>query len=230
MKYKNKAEIEALILNDVIVEVMSRLVDISSVPIGVAFYEFTNDAGSYYDRIVLHESIEVKPSLEEVEAEFVVYKQELLDAFDPYMAAKVRVDALPEIRDLIHRRGIPNAELEVKRILKENDSALLDQLEVEHAAYLPEKALADELRDDIRLGKFAKDVCDECLHVVRGHNKKANLTKNEIRQMKTAFADILEDLQDGMPVEAKVGIEGVTDPAYASLKAKLLKVFSNRGV
>lgn len=227
MKYKSLAEIEALVLDDVIIEVLSRLLDLSKVPIGVHFYEF-GQGGSYYERIILHESL-VKPSLAEVEAEFAVYKQELLDKFNPYQVAKGRVDAMPHLDSLIHKRGIANSKLEIKRILEENDTALLDVLEAEHAVFMAEKVVIDEIEDDKKIGKLSKQVCDECLDVVRGHNSKLNLSKGDIQQMKINFADILEALTDGMPNEAKLLIEAVSNPSYDVLKSKLLKVLVDRG-
>lgn len=230
MKYKSLAEIEALVLDDVIIEVLSRLLDLSSVPIGVDFYEYSNDSSlSTYDRIMLHESL-LKPPYDDLVAEFNIYKQGLLDKFNPYQVAKGRIDAMSEISMLIAKRGIANSALEIKRILEENDTALLDVLEAEHAVYMAEKAVIDEIEDDKKIGDLAKRVCDDALAVVRGHNKKADLSVNEIRQMKLNFSDILEALTDGMPTEAKAGIVAVNNPAYSALKAKLLKVFEGYGI
>jgi len=94
----------------------------------------------------------------------------------------------------------------------------------------PEWVLNNEIEENIKLGKLAKQICDDCLHVVRGHNKNANLSKQDIKAMKTTFADILDDLNDGMPVDAKVGIAAVNDPSFDALKVKLIKVFERYGM
>ena len=55
MKYKSLEEINAIIVDDVIIELISRLVDISVIPVGTMFYNLAADEGQgLYERIQMH--------------------------------------------------------------------------------------------------------------------------------------------------------------------------------
>jgi len=93
-QYNSIDEINAITIDDVIIELMSRLVDLSLIPIGTNFYNLLPDEGqSLYERIQIHILLE-KPSLEELESELIIYKVELVNNFDVNAAERERVEAL----------------------------------------------------------------------------------------------------------------------------------------
>jgi len=231
MKYKTIEEINALTLQSTFNEVMSRLLDLSSVPPGVLFYEIQNKPElDFYDRVVLHESLE-KPPFEDAQAEYLAYKQGLIDSFDAKKAAHDRFKALPDVRPLINRLGLdwPNLKKLEEKIVEELRTDILDQLEAEQVIYAPIKDAEDVIDDDKRKGMIATNACDDCLYVIRGHNSKKNYTKQEIQQMKTTFADILLALTDKMPNEAKALVVAVDNTDFNDLRDKLIKVLEKHG-
>lgn len=231
MKYKTLAEIQALTLETTFPEVISRIVDIGRVPIGVLFYELSADQSkSLYERIILHDSIP-KPSQEVVEQEFNLYKQELIDGFDAKKSFNDRLEALGDLRILKDRIGDkePNLEAWKLDLLERNDLATLDLLEAESVAYAPIASEETEINLALKDGKKSKEACDDCLHLVRGFNKSSGMTKQQIKALKVTFADILDDLKDGMPNEARILIEAVDLVPFLPLRNKLLKVLERHG-
>jgi len=238
MKYKTLEEIQSIQVSDVIIELMARVLDISLVPLGEPFYNLLPDEGqSVYDRVQVHIALE-KPSMNQLTVALEGYIDELIERFDVNAAENERVAALEarfaglkDLRMAMERTGNqePNAKLFKKRIIDNNDTDLLAILEADDALYRPEKEEDDQIEEEIELGKEAKSVCDQCLDLIRGHNKKNNITVAEINSMKTEFLPIYQVLVDGMPSEARVLINAAIKPAILPLKVKLQKVLTKRG-
>jgi len=237
MKYSSIAEINSITVDEVIIELMSRLLDLSVIPIGTNFYNLLPEGQDLYERVQVHILL-TKPSMEELEFELINYKLEILEAFDETAAERERVEALEtrftalsDLRVLMSRTNNqqPNMKIFKRDLINDDNTALLGILEAEDAIYKVEKAEDDDLHDDIREGKRAKEVCDELLNVIRGRNGKRSFKRSEVRAMKTAFADLLEFLRDGMPSEARVEVDAVTETTVLDLKVKLQKVLTRRG-
>jgi len=238
MKYSSVTEINSITVDDVIIELMSRLLDLSSLPLGTHFYNLLPDEGQeLYDRIQVHILL-VKPTMEELGFELSVYKLELLDNFDETAAERERVEALEnrfaaliDLRMAMSRIGRKDANLKAFKLdtIINNDTDILEQLEAENAIYLPIKASEDLIDNAIKNGKEKKAVCDECLDAIRGYNSAAQLTRAEIRQNKTMFSDLHEALQDGSPNLAREDLEAASSEQFDDLKVMLLRILSKRG-
>lgn len=129
-------ELNNLTLDDRLFQVAERLVDFSSVPQGEAPYRL-EDGESKYDQLRLYGDL-VKPSLEQFQAEFAIYKQELIDLEEARLAEAARVEdiinrfnSLQDVYRVISEAGyqIGNPALEMKRIIQENDQARLAEYE-----------------------------------------------------------------------------------------------------
>jgi len=138
MKYESVEEINAITVNDVIIELMSRLLDLSVIPLGTNFYNLLPDEGQgLYERIQVHILLE-KPTIEELEAELILYKEEILADFDVNAAENERVaalvarfQALPDMRIAMSILGleIPNMKAYARDIIESKDNTLLENLE-----------------------------------------------------------------------------------------------------
>ena len=148
--------------NDRIFTVLRRMVDFGSVPAGHNQYTLSDEEGTFYSRLQLHESL-IKPSYEEVQSEFATYKQELIDAEQSRLAEVARVDSIVQRLSVILDPNIPllrlgllnsqpNYAMIYKGIVDQNDTQLLEQIESEWAAYQVELAaqtqvnIMDQLR------------------------------------------------------------------------------------
>jgi len=138
MKYESLEEINALIVDDVIIELMSRLLDLSVIPLGTNFYNLLPDEGQgLYLRIQIHILLE-KPTVPELEAELILYKEEIIADFDINAAENERVAALKErflaLPDMriamgILNLNIPNLKVYARDIIASKDNTLLEDLE-----------------------------------------------------------------------------------------------------
>ncbi|MDH3324060.1 MAG: hypothetical protein OEL89_00315 [Candidatus Peregrinibacteria bacterium] len=197
--------------------------------------EFIDNA---YDGIIIDSEF-AKPSLLEYEAEFVILKQELIDAENARLAEIERVNAIKarfsEIESDIHNLKMgtqyynePNPAIILKDIIDSNDSASLDLMEAEYARLIPIKANKEAREIQKRPGKQRKLACEECLDIIRGGN--LGKTQAEIDGMKTMFADIYTRLVDGSPEFARVEIEAIpNDGIIDLLKKDLLDELTEHG-
>jgi len=145
-------------------QVLLRLVDFSIVDNGLPTYTIDPDlTKSMYDRYTLNVQVS-KPTLAQMEAEFLVYKQELTDVETARLAEiarrdalQIRVDALGnDFHQLLIKANIPNipnSALEDKRIIDEDDTIRLQALEDAQLALQADRSLQSrkdklqELRD-----------------------------------------------------------------------------------
>jgi len=153
-QYNSIDEINAITIDDVIIELMSRLVDLSLIPIGTNFYNLLPDEGqSLYERIQIHILLE-KPSLEELESELIIYKVELVNNFDVNAAERERVEALEariaalaDLRLCMVEAGFnnPNAKLFVSKIIQHDDIEALEALEAVNQTVIDYLAAQDDV-------------------------------------------------------------------------------------
>jgi len=139
MKYESVEEINTITVDDVIIELMSRLLDLSVIPLGTNFYNLlpAEDGVTLYERIQVHILL-VKPTVEELEAELIDYKVEILADFDVnaaenerVAALKARFQALPDMRIAMGILGldVPNLKAYARDIIESKDNTLLENLE-----------------------------------------------------------------------------------------------------
>lgn len=89
------SEITAITLESHFFAVLSRLIDLTLTPEGEAAYEIAEQIAdeSMYDRTTLNVAF-TKPLLSDMEAELVIFKQELTDTENARLAEKARLDDL----------------------------------------------------------------------------------------------------------------------------------------
>lgn len=171
-----------------------------------------------YDRILIHSALTL-PSLAVVEADFAAYKAELVIVEEARLAEiarvealEARIDAISDIRGALGEAGldIPNAKLELKRIINENDEERLALLESSFATHQVRetKRLTKEARKNS--GKAAREVCNDILDLIAGFNLERSLTTEQIDTLKTTFATAKAYLSDGQPWGAKAAISVIT--------------------
>lgn len=131
-------EIENLQLEDLIHEIIPRILDASVVPDGEPVYQLDLDEEKdFYERIMFHPSI-IKPTaervieeLDEIKEGFRVTEQARLDEVARVVDITNRFNGIADIRGAIYKASldIPNPEVELKRIITENDQDRLSELE-----------------------------------------------------------------------------------------------------
>jgi len=195
MKYKSVTEINNLTVNDLIIELMSRLLDLSVLPLGSHFYNLLPDEGqTLYERIQVHVLL-VKPTMEELEAGLIDYKVEILADFDVnaaenerVAALKARFLALPDMRRAISILGITDAQnmkAYARDIIISKDNTLLDNLEGVNTQV---QAILDEQTQDTSDTKDIKKLIrDFDVNSVNSGNAVAVL-KNVIRALQKTIA------------------------------------------
>ena len=179
----------------------------------------------------------VKPTLAEYESEFLVLKQELIDAENARLAEvarreamQLRIDKLVDYHIISSNIGKhqANEKVEYKRIIDENDIITLEELEAENAIHVIKKAKKESREIQKRLGNKRDQACKDCLAIIRGEN--LGKTKTEIDAMKLAFSEIYTRLSDGSPELARLAIEAIpNDGVVDLLKADLLDELLEHG-
>jgi hypothetical protein len=88
-------QINALTLEDCFTQILEQLVDFSSLIEGNVKYVINDEPieSSLYDRLVLHEGI-IKPTLEAMEFQFIIYQQTLLSLEEKRIAEEIEAERL----------------------------------------------------------------------------------------------------------------------------------------
>jgi hypothetical protein len=149
-----------------LVAMICRLSDFSAIPEGESQYTIAEGEESLYSRLEMHPSL-AKPSLNDLEAEFLVYKAELIAAEEARLAELSRIaalrarlaafdadPALPCARLGLHLQQ-PNWAIIHKEIIEQNNVALLEQMETEWAAFQAEQSAQAQVNvmDQLRAGR-----------------------------------------------------------------------------
>jgi len=235
----NLEQIGQLNLENSFLAILHRMVDFTVIDNGLVAYEISSDTSlSMFDRTTLNTQV-VKPLLADMEAEFLVYKQELTDIETARLAEIARREALQvrigalgnhfhQLLELANIANIPNAAAEYLRIINEDDTAVLGALEAvlpTHLANVAKKAERELLKQE---GSRAKKCCDDCLDIVRGFNK--GRSDAQIAEMKATFASIFVELNYASVSLAKNLINNLSPSAdLIPLQIKLLEEFAEHG-
>lgn len=214
-------------LDDYFFTVLNRLVDFSSIPVEEQPYTQDSDEElSLYERLIIHSSLE-KPTLQEMEGEFLVLKAELISAEEVSLVEIARIQDLKDrwqtLLDLnIGYSFCPpstseyiNAPTYYSKIIMGNsdkDDAESELSGCESRAQTL-KTTSDSLngRESKKLlGRKARLLCQDILDLVAGYNQARSLTTEQIDEMKTTFATAKTYLQDGQPWGAKIAIDAIT--------------------
>lgn len=232
-------EIENIGLNDKISELVELLVDTSTVPAQLNAFEVN---GSYvpeaelsadenfYNSLVWHESL-TPPTF----AQFMVELNELKWALEKEKEDKFRADLFATdswsqaLLDLAYWNAgdkvVPQKVLE--SVIKERDEVKWLALTTQALAVKASKEARELVRVRKAKGMLARQMCEEALDTVAGHNIANSLTPAQKDQMETDFAPIMVKLSANRPAQARaliaaVAVDGVM--VTQELKDELLEV------
>lgn len=153
-----------------------------------------------------------KPSDAELEAEFEVYRQELIDAENFRLAEiarisawKSRYNAIDDKRMAAFEAGINESNLDkyFNDAIKNGNEVPLLAIEAGWAIAQPKLNLEKEKRLREKMGAVARGRCTRALNRIAGWNIQRELTTSQITQMETSFAPILQALSNLRPDTAK---------------------------
>ena len=217
-------------LNDIntVLDILHRMgVDISEIKI--------EENPDWYERIILAN----KPSKKDIEKEFEKFLKEEQDKEAARQAEISRVEniksrwyAMGDIR-LILSGNITNPEIELKRIITENDQATLSQYEADYAVKSVVETKRTAINQKVKLGESALRCCTEILNYIAGHNLSEVKAESAVDAMEAAFAPILKELKNGRPYKAKKLISAVEADGVMvtqAMKDDVLLIFSKYGV
>lgn len=194
-------QINALILDDVKTVVQSRFFSKKD-PVPVYDEETDGEYEVWYD---------AQFTQEELDAELLVYKQELIDTETERLRKEdlqTRFDSLYDMRAAFHNLhpDTPNPALWIKTLKEQLDHAdaesKLASLEAKDAE-LKAASIAEQLSETKRSnGQLVRKICSDVLDLVAGNNLEKALTVEQIDSMETTYADIFKALQNLRPDKA----------------------------
>jgi len=235
-------EISNLTIESTLDVLLRRILDTSNLPDGAKVYMLDLDENiPFYDRILVHQSL-VKPPLPNLQAELTQYKQELaaveqerLDEIARVQELTSRFNAIPDIRGAIQdlNAEIPNPALELKRIIGENDTAKLVQLEASSSSFQQKLADKATLKEQSDMVDGLVEICLSCIKIVMKHNIANSLTKEQKDQQATTYADVFTAIRDWRPGKAKSLITALNPDGTLvtqALKDELLTFLTSKGL
>ena len=218
-------EINNLTMNDVIEILLQRVLDYSVLGDGDQPYILDplvdeNDVRTFLQRVSFNTKLIIPVDLEaQLNAEFLVYQQELLNEENARLAEiarmqdlKDRVKALKDINRTHFNLNpdIPNVTLWIKENIYEADPTSaennLQALETEDANVKTAKDAQVVIDNKVATGQFVRKVCSYILDLVIGNNKEKNLTEAQLNQMEVDYANVFKHLQNYRPIDAKNAI------------------------
>ena len=236
----NIEKINATTLEDVFYHILSRVIDISSFTEKVYMID-EDESMSYYDRVIINSKL-VKPTLERLNEELAEYKSELLVVENARLAEVARVqaitdrwNAIPNHRGAYHEAKVlvSNLKLDLKRIIKENDTSTLDLLEDKSVIYQGKESVdrSRELRK--KKGSGARKICTEILDIIAGYNIENSLSTAQKDGLEASYGPIVQALTINRPMKAKpllvaVPVDGTI--VTQEMKDEILEVYSKNGL
>lgn len=221
---------------------LNRVLDLSSVPSGQAWFSLhEDDSKDFHDRIILHPTL-VKPSLIIIQEELVAYKSELTAIEDARLAEiarvqdiKDRVGAINDIRGALLKASmvISNPAKEIERIIREDDQATLSTIESASTEVQADANKKENRKTKKKLGRIAVKACESCLELIAGFNITRNLTAAQKDTMASTYAPLLEALQQKRPGKFKVLVENLTPDGTlvtGQMKTELLEELTEFGI
>lgn len=183
-----------------------------------------------------------KPTQEQIESAFETYKNALHEEEDIRLAEVARVDdinarwaVMTDIRMAIAQAGltIANPDLELARIINENDQSRLEVLEAAWAEYLPLKSQRDDIEAKIAMGDNDEKCCRDVLRFIGGLNRSRNYTAEQVALMVSTFGTIQSLLIGLRPSSALKLINAITpdgDVVTAEIKENAQWIFAKYGI
>lgn len=178
--------IQALTLNDLssFIQVLNRIIDFSivienDISIDDPVYKLDDQLGAdLYDQLVLHSSL-VKPELSVFESEFLVYKQELIDAENARLVEVARVNdimsrwqaiegrdaGIPAFHSIISNQSNPHLYFK-EQILDEVNHGLAEQ-----------RLSALEVQEQLEISKSQLSVQNEVLKIRQQYLDSTDFTQ-----------------------------------------------------
>jgi len=148
---------------------------------------------------------------EELDAEFLVYKQELIDTETERLRKEdlqTRFDSLDDMRASFHtlHPDTSNPALWIRDLISQEDHAdaesklaALEAKDVELKAVRDAEVVSETKRAN---GQLVRKICSDVLDLVAGNNLEKSLTVEQIDSMETTYADIFKALQNLRPDKA----------------------------
>lgn len=172
------------------------------------------------------------PSIEELDAELILYKAELT-AEEEYRLEtediKLRIAAVERYAHQVivnDPLAIPNTKVFFAELLKsENRLARMEAIEAEYLFIAPELDYIADLKVQEAMGAKVHDLCRSLKHLIIAAN--AGLTKEAILQMKIDYATVKEYIWDDQPWSAREELILLED---SPLKTTLLKCMELSGL
>jgi hypothetical protein len=202
---------------------------------------YTDIIGLLQSRLFIKNNIEPVDTLyfsvEELEAELVIYKSELIATENERLRRvdlEDRFNSLSDMRQAFHSlHSEPNPSLWLKNLLlSDPDDAELKmaELEAKDSELNAVKIASDVINNKLKNGAMVRTICSNLLDLVAGNNLEKGLTIEQIDQMETDYSDIFKALQNLRPDKAKSLIVAmtpdgvlVTDDDKAEYLAEFLK-------
>jgi len=194
--------------------------------------------GNKYTDIMLNSTF-TKPTLLEYEAEFVIYKQELVDQENARLAEVARVEDIKSrysiLEPYIHSLKIgstladqPNPAIILRELTKPEKLIDLELMESKYPSLLAASQKKQIRADKKVIGNKQKAACEECLAIIRGDNN--GKTDADIDSMLTTFAPIYAALIQHRPNKVRTLVEAVpNDGIIDILKQELLEELAEHG-
>lgn len=236
----NFEQITALTYEECFDLLLPRILDISGIT-GPSYSLDVDEEKDFYARIMMNEAL-VKPSIARIEEELADYKAELtaieqarLDEIARVADINARWNAIADIRGAIHKASIAasNPATELKRMILENDTAALEDLEAGSTVWNAEQVKLTEAKTRKDAGALARNACDEVLNLIAGINLERTLTAEQIDTMQATFASTFGMLSAGRPWTAKLLLIDITPDGTIvteDMKTAILEEFARHGI
>ena len=132
----------------------------------------------------------------------------------------------------------PNSESYIKTLIEDvardtECSNLFDQMESYKDDFVPKRDKQSARKVKKERGLAAKVACEEVLHLIAGYNMDRSLTKEQIDQLETDFADVKAKLEAGRPWTARYLVEGMTPDEVlvtTAMKNDILEEFDDHDI
>ena len=253
----NYEQINALTVENSIVDLLYKLRDFSILGEGEQHYYFVDDENeTNYNNLVVPAAEVTKPTLQEFENELVVWKAELTAEEDARLAEIARKEDLTNRFNTIHSKdsGVPAFHQAALIVAETADTAnakkyifdlindisrsaeaetLMSQIEAKDVELTAAQAVQAVKSTRKALGRLARETCQDVLDVIAGWNMERSLTEQQITDLQVAFSDTEAALQANRPHQAKPLIEAITPDEVLitqEMKDEVLEVFSDSGL
>jgi len=234
----NLEQIQSLVLDDAFFTILRQLLPAIDYQINHSALDLTLPL---YDQVVLTGA--VKPTLAEMNTQFGIYKQNLIDSENARLAEEARVKdikdrliAMPYVREahLSLHPGMPNAYLWVKENILQADAALAEAnlvvLENEHVTQAAISSAAIRRIDMKKKGERAKAACQSVMEYINGYGQ--SLTPTQEAQLITDHGSLLQLVEMNKAWSLKDAITAITPDTIITneVKQDLLDELSEHGI